>query len=68
MANQGGTDFKDALNRNAQGKGAKQVPPCGMQDSPSDAHWGFKEGPGQLSYRTATSKTLVLLSPENILG
>lgn len=49
-------------------KETKQVPPCGMQDSPSDAHWGFKEGPGQLSYRTATSKTLVLLSPENIPG
>lgn len=30
-------------------KQTKQVPPCRMQDSPVfDAHWGFKEGSGQL--------------------
>lgn len=46
-------------------KETKQVPPCGMQDSPvSDEHWGFKEGPGQLF----TSKTLALLSPGIIPG
>lgn len=53
----------------SRAKETEQVPPRGMQDSPvSDAHWGFKEGPGQPSYRTATSKTLVLLSPGNIPG
>lgn len=39
-----------------------------MHTEPCDAaaRGGFKEGPGQVPYSTATSKTLVLLRPGNI--